>query len=175
MVASIFPHSTLAIITEKKRHVCETLTTSIFAFWIVSKPSGAIQLWRGRNCSAAVTQQRETCISHVYAETIYLSGLSRYFSTVAATQNYININTTAAVCIKKYISCVTLGKLLALPINNPLEISTPLESMRIRNFPTRIDQECSRLVSIFRNNCCCENIDKLVFLGIILYARGTSD
>jgi hypothetical protein len=41
-----------------------------------------------------------TCISHAYAETIYLSGLSRYFSTVTATQNYININTTAGVCIK---------------------------------------------------------------------------
>jgi len=41
-----------------------------------------------------------TCISHAYAETIYLPGLSRYFSTVTATQNYININTTAGVCIK---------------------------------------------------------------------------
>lgn len=52
---------------------------------IVSKPS-AIQLRHGRNCSVLLRNGGETCISHAYAETIYLPGLSRYFSTVAATK-----------------------------------------------------------------------------------------
>lgn len=100
---------------------------------------------RGRNCSAAVTQRRETCISHAYAETIYLPGLSRYFSTVVATQNYININTTASVCIK------------SIP-RARLPVGRPAQSICARNFndgtPTDIHSKFPNKLS---TNVCFED------------------
>lgn len=51
------------------------------------------------------------------------AGLSRYFSTVVATQNYININTTASVCIKS-IRFTMVG----------LWRADPLQSISTQNF-----------------------------------------
>ena len=133
----------------------DTLTASMNTFWFVSKPSGAIQLWYERNCSATVTQQRETCISHAYAETIYLSRLSRYFSTVAAAQNYININTTAAVCIKKYTTHYA-WRTAGFANQYPLGFSpTTFKSIFTENFLISMNTALKHSPYIFRNHYQC--------------------